>query len=134
MLRISQNLSLQQKMAPQLIQSLELLQMSTLELEMEVKQQLEINTLLEESTESLLPDEDHSEEPKEALKEEQELPKDSEEVDWDAILEEQFDLGSYNGLNPVAFLCVIWANDSFAYLGGMALGRKFISKGLSPII
>lgn len=96
MLRISQNLSLQQKMAPQLIQSLQLLQMSTLELEMEVKQQLEINPLLEESTESLLTDEDHSEEPKEALKEEQELPKDSEEVDWDAILDEQFDLGSYN--------------------------------------
>ena len=66
MLRISQNLSLQQKMAPQLIQSLQLLQMSTLELEMEVKQQLEINPLLEESTESLLTDEDHSEEPKEA--------------------------------------------------------------------
>ena len=96
MLRISQNLSLQQKMAPQLIQSLQLLQMSTLELEMEVKQQLEINPLLEESTESLLTDEDHSEEPKEALKEEQELPKDSEEVDWDAILDEQFDLGSYS--------------------------------------
>ena len=31
MLRISQNLSLQQKMAPQLIQSLQLLQMSTLD-------------------------------------------------------------------------------------------------------
>ena len=46
----------------------------------------------------------------------------------------QFDLGSYNGLNSVAFLSVIWANDSFAYLGGMTLGRKFISKGLSPII
>ena len=41
MLRIAQNLSLQQKMAPQLIQSLQLLQMSTLELELEIKQQLD---------------------------------------------------------------------------------------------
>jgi len=96
MLRISQNLSLQQKMAPQLIQSLQLLQMSTLELEMEVKQQLEINPLLEESTESLLESEDDPDEPKEVLKEEQELQKESEEVDWDAVLDEQFDLGSYN--------------------------------------
>ena len=96
MLRISQNLSLQQKMAPQLIQSLQLLQMSALELEMEVKQQLEINPLLEESTESLLESEDDLDEPKEVLKEEQELQKDSEEVDWDAVLDEQFDLGSYN--------------------------------------
>ena len=48
MLRISQNLSLQQKMAPQLIQSLQLLQMSTLDLEMEIKQQMELNPLLEE--------------------------------------------------------------------------------------
>ena len=42
MLRISQNLSLQQKMAPQLIQSLQLLQMSTLELELKIKQEMEL--------------------------------------------------------------------------------------------
>ena len=51
MLRIAQSLSLQQKMAPQLIQSLQLLQMSTLQLELEIKQQLELNPLLEESME-----------------------------------------------------------------------------------
>jgi RNA polymerase sigma-54 factor len=95
MLRISQNMSLQQKMAPQLIQSLQLLQMSTLELELEIKQQLELNPLLEESMEQL----EESEEPKEeveAVKEEEELPQETEEVDWDAMLDEQFDTGSYN--------------------------------------
>ena len=95
MLRISQNMSLQQKMAPQLIQSLQLLQMSTLELELEIKQQLELNPLLEESMEQL----EEREEPKEeveAVKEEEELPQETEEVDWDAMLDEQFDTGSYN--------------------------------------
>lgn len=95
MLRISQNLSLQQKMAPQLIQSLQLLQMSTLELELEIKQQLELNPLLEESLEL----EEEREEEKlveEGLKEEQELPKEAEEVNWDALLDEQFDQGAYN--------------------------------------
>lgn len=95
MLRISQNMSLQQKMAPQLIQSLQLLQMSTLELELEIKQQLELNPLLEESMEQL----EESEEPKEeveAVKEEEELPQETEEVDWDAMLDEQFDTASYN--------------------------------------
>ena len=96
MLRISQNLSLQQKMAPQLIQSLQLLQMSALELEMEVKQQLETNPLLEESTESLLETDDDTDKPQDALKEEKELQKDTEEVDWDAVLDEEFDLKSYN--------------------------------------
>ena len=95
MLRIAQNLSLQQKMAPQLIQSLQLLQMSTLELELEIKQQLELNPLLEETLEQR----EEAEEPAEkveALGEEQELPQESEEVDWDALLDDQFDTGSYN--------------------------------------
>ena len=58
MLRIAQSLSLQQKMAPQLIQSLQLLQMSTLQLELEIKQQLELNPMLEESMEQLEEQED----------------------------------------------------------------------------
>ena len=95
MLRIAQNLSLQQKMAPQLIQSLQLLQMSTLELELEIKQQLELNPLLEETMEQREEAEEPAEEV-EALKEEEELPQESEEVDWDALLDDQFDTGSYN--------------------------------------
>jgi RNA polymerase sigma-54 factor len=95
MLRISQNLSLQQKMAPQLIQSLQLLQMTTLDLIVEIKQQMELNPLLEESTE-LEEAEEQEEKVDEGLKEEEELPQDLEEVNWEALLEEQFDQSSYN--------------------------------------
>jgi RNA polymerase sigma-54 factor len=95
MLRIAQNLSLQQKMAPQLIQSLQLLQMSTLELELEIKQQLELNPLLEEELDQE-EEEEQAEQSEEGLKEEEELPQDLEEVNWDALLEDQFDAGGYN--------------------------------------
>lgn len=111
MLRLSQNLSLQQRMAPQLIQSLQLLQMSTLELELEIKQQMEVNPLLEESMELDELDEDPPEpevdvedietpeqetalEEKELQKEEVQEPTD--EVDWDALLDDQLDSNSYN--------------------------------------
>ena len=106
MLRLSQNLSLQQRMAPQLIQSLQLLQMSTLELELEIKHQLEINPLLEETAD--LDEEDPEPEPEEletpeqeaALEEqelkEEEVPEDLDEIDWDALLDDQLDQNSYN--------------------------------------
>ena len=96
MLRILQHQTLQQKMAPQLIQSLRLLQMSTLELEMRIKQEMELNPLLEESAAA----EEDPEEPEKALdeglKEEEELPREAEEVDWENMLDDQFDLGEYN--------------------------------------
>jgi RNA polymerase sigma-54 factor len=92
---MSQNLSLQQKMAPQLIQSLQLLQMSTLELELEIKQQLELNPLLEEELEATQ-EEDSAELLEEGLREEEEVPQDMEEVNWDALLEDQFEQNSYN--------------------------------------
>ena len=37
-------------------------------------------------------------------------------------------------MNIVAFLTVIWANDTLAYLGGNLIGRKFIRTGLAPTI
>ena len=46
-LQHTQTTSLQQKLAPQLIQSLRLLQMPTLELEQLIQQELEMNPLLE---------------------------------------------------------------------------------------
>ncbi|MBT3345788.1 MAG: RNA polymerase factor sigma-54 [Gemmatimonadetes bacterium] len=98
MLRLSQGMSLQQRMAPQLIQSLQLLQMSTLELELEIKQQMEVNPLLEESMELEEEQEEEKEKADEALKEEEEVVADDFEdtVDWDALLEDQFDQNSYN--------------------------------------
>ena len=67
MIRLTQTTSLQQKMAPQLIQSLRLLQMPTLELEQLIQQELEINPLLE-----IVEDADQE------MEEEEE-----EEEDWD---------------------------------------------------
>lgn len=99
MLRPEQNtgLRLQQSMAPQLIQSLRLLQMSTLDLTLEVKQQLELNPLLEEVVELREEgEEEELREQEEGLKAEEDLPEDMEEVDWDALLEDQFDAGAYN--------------------------------------
>lgn len=99
MLRPEQNTSLrlQQKMAPQLIQSLRLLQMSTLDLTLEVKQQLELNPLLEEVVELREEgEEEELREQEEGLKAEEDLPADTEEVDWDALLDDQFDTSAYN--------------------------------------
>ncbi len=64
-------------------------------------------------------------------------------VGWSLVMIGFFDFDGFNftitfhaykGMNIVVFLCIIWANDIFAYLGGMALGRKFISHGLAPEI
>ncbi|MFH1569379.1 MAG: RNA polymerase factor sigma-54 [Gemmatimonadota bacterium] len=110
MLRLSQNLSLQQRMAPQLIQSLQLLQMSTLELELEIKQQMELNPMLEETLEQE-EEAEEVEEPveEEGLDEEAEVPNNLEEVNWDALLEDQFDQNSYN--NDTAEYDPNWEQD-----------------------
>ncbi|MGY8885071.1 MAG: hypothetical protein ACKVKI_06100, partial [Flavobacteriales bacterium] len=36
------------------------------------------------------------------------------------------------GLEVVIFLTWIWANDTFAYLGGRLFGKKLIKRGLAP--
>ena len=89
---------MQQRMAPQLIQSLQLLQMSTLELELEIQQQMEINPLLEETLEQEEEEEEEEEKKvEEGLEEEAEVPENvEEEVNWDALLEDSFDQNSYN--------------------------------------
>ncbi|MBT5148425.1 MAG: phosphatidate cytidylyltransferase [Flavobacteriales bacterium] len=38
----------------------------------------------------------------------------------------------YRGWDVVAFLTWIWANDTFAYIGGKVFGKKFIKRGLAP--
>jgi RNA polymerase sigma-54 factor len=103
MLRITQSLSLQQKMAPQLIQSLQLLQMSTLELELKIKQEMEFNPMLEEGAELELEEDVEVQEESvvgdldAGLKAEAEVPEPKEEeVNWDRILDDISDSGSYN--------------------------------------
>ena len=41
-------------------------------------------------------------------------------------------ISHYRGWDVVAFLTWIWANDTFAYLGGRVFGKKFIKRGLAP--
>lgn len=106
MIRLVQTASLQQKMAPQLIQSLRLLQMPTLELEQMIQQELEINPLLELSEEQ----EEDSEETEEEEAEQTETSEETdeaeasaeeesteEELDFDeADLDNQFDEDDWN--------------------------------------
>ena len=96
-------------MAPQLIQSLQLLQMSTLELELEIKQQMEVNPMLEETLEQTEEAEEEEKSQDEGLEEEAELPDDFEDVNWDALLEDQFDANSYN--NETAEFDPNWEQD-----------------------
>jgi len=102
---------MQQRMAPQLIQSLQLLQMSTLELELEIKQQMEINPLLEDAAELEEGEGQEAEEeaPSDSLEEEAEVPESMDEVDWDALLDDQFDSSSYN--NEVTEYDPNWEQD-----------------------
>ncbi len=58
MIQLTQTVSLQQKLAPQLIQSLRLLQMPSLELEQLIQQELQTNPLLEVSEETGREDEE----------------------------------------------------------------------------
>ena len=85
MIRLAQTASLQQKMAPQLIQSLRLLQMPTLELQQLIQQELEINPLLELNEEQETDQEEESEDTEET---EQTEPTD-EKNEQDASAEEE---------------------------------------------
>ena len=81
MIRLTQTASLHQKMAPQLIQSLRLLQMPTLELEQLIQQELEINPLLELNEEQ--------EQDQEAAEGEAEGEKEDEAAEVEASVDEE---------------------------------------------
>ena len=100
-LQHTQTTALQQKLAPQLIQSLRLLQMPTLELEQLIQQELELNPLLEldeEADQDMDSDEDDSgdesdEDEEEDADEEPEALEELEfeEADLDKLDKDQFD-------------------------------------------
>lgn len=99
-MKLVQHLALQQKLAPQLIHSLQLLQLPTLELEQVVKQQLELNPLLEVDEDS---DEGTEEEPVELEIEETEDPDaeldfEFDEADWTTLME-GFEFSSVEPVN-----------------------------------
>jgi RNA polymerase sigma-54 factor len=88
-MKLTLQAKLQQILAPQLIQSLQLLQVPVLELEQILKQELQINPLLEEIEEV----EEVEEEVLEEEAEEQEMEEDK--IDWDDYLQDGYD-GGYN--------------------------------------
>jgi RNA polymerase sigma-54 factor len=112
-LEFGMNMGLEQKLSPQMIQSLQLLQMNSLELEMTVKQELETNPLLEttEDAEDVDDSEPVDEEREEVAEEEAPEPSEDRgedgiydtkvteqadevhdhEIDWEAYLEDSFD-------------------------------------------
>jgi RNA polymerase sigma-54 factor len=98
------SLKLQQKLSFQMIQSLKLLQVNTLQLEQLLKTELEMNPVLEASDE-LEAENEEVQEPEEKEiasdekkeEEENELDINEDSIDWEEYLEEGFDLGySYN--------------------------------------
>ena len=107
MLNLQQKQSLQQKLSPQQIQYIKLLQLPTLALEQRIKTELEANPLLEEGEEEELeelqdnaeedsPEETLEETPQEADAETAEEPKNQDdEYDWEELLNSSEDLYGY---------------------------------------
>ncbi len=99
-LGLDMSLRLQQKLSFQMIQSLKLLQVNTLQLEQLLKTELEMNPVLE-ATDELENETEEMQEQQEKDssedKEEEELDINEDNIDWEEYLEEGFDLGySYN--------------------------------------
>jgi RNA polymerase sigma-54 factor len=96
-IQLNTGLKLEQKLSPQMIQSLKLLQVTALDLETMIKQELEVNPLLEieeeiDLRESVKDEEDRPKEKEEAL-EELTSVNEKEEVDWEEVYSDGFDLG-----------------------------------------
>ena len=104
MLNLQQKQQLQQKLSPQQIQYIKLLQLPTLALEQRIKAEMEINPLLEEGLEEDEPEITESEDVADELNEGEEI-RDAdvreeegdteEEFDWDELLNNQEDLYGY---------------------------------------
>lgn len=97
MLNLQQKHSLQQKLSPQQIQYIKLLQLPTLELEQRIKEEMEINPLLEEGEDE---DEEITTEPDERPQTEDDAEREpegnvDEEFDWDEFLNAPDDLYGY---------------------------------------
>ena len=103
MLNLQQKQSLQQKLSPQQIQYIKLLQLPTLALEQRIKAELESNPLLEEGEEEdeLQLDGDDRDEPVDTSSDDDELPSETtesssdDEFDWDEFLNAPDDLYGY---------------------------------------
>lgn len=110
-LGMSMDMRMEQKLSPQMIQSLKLLQVSALELEMMIKQEMEVNPVLElddgpepelvdgtderERVEEPAEREAEDAEPRESDDWEEKLSSEGkDEIDWEAYFDDGFDLGN----------------------------------------
>jgi RNA polymerase sigma-54 factor len=91
MLELQQEQKLEQKLSPQQIQYIKLLQLPTLELEQRIKDELEENPLLEEGEDP----EDPIEERLEELRSEDDELDNEDEYDWEELLNSADDLYGY---------------------------------------
>ena len=92
MVQISQRLLLQQKQSPQQVLLSTLLQLPVLRLEQRIKQELELNPLLEIETDieqELEQKESDTDEANEEEEEEEETKEEEEEIDWEEILNDE---------------------------------------------
>ena len=97
MLNLQQKQSLQQKLSPQQIQYIKLLQLPTMELEQRIKEEMEVNPLLEEGEDE---EEEITTEPDERPQAEDDSDREpegnvDEEFDWDEFLNAPDDLYGY---------------------------------------
>jgi RNA polymerase sigma-54 factor len=101
--KLSQNQSLQQKLSPQQIQYIKLLQLPTIGLEQRVKEEIEMNPVLEESepeelTENIDEIEREWEENEEEASNDPDPVDKNEEIDWDSFLHNtEYDGQTYGG-------------------------------------
>ena len=95
MLHLSQRQSLQQKLSPQQIQYIKLLQLPTLALEQRIKAELEINLMLEEGEDDVDEIVETSETSDEPQTQEEKEASTAEEYDWNELLDNGDDLYGY---------------------------------------
>lgn len=98
MLHLQQRQSLQQKLSPQQIQYIKLLQLPTLALEQRIKAEMEVNPLLEEGEDEAPETDEAADDSFEEPRAEAEEPRDDtrdDELDWDEYLHASDDLDGY---------------------------------------
>jgi len=88
-MKLGLQLKLQQKLAPQLIQSLKMLQMPMLKLEQTLRHELSVNPLLEE-IETVEPEEKTDDEPEVDILKDEETDEE-EKVDWETFLGDDYE-------------------------------------------
>ena len=128
MLNQKLKLKLSQKLSPQQIQLMKLIQLSTLEFEEKIKNEIEENPALERGVEEL---EDHNKENEENSTEDK---FEENEIDVDSYLSEDdfpsYDLGYYNSdestNKEIPTSCVCWRGTEFAESVGRCCQREGI--------